>query len=70
MKSFHSYIYDKVIKLLQKHLELVFFYFIGAFATLASISTPISSVQKENKFEKAVLEKLKYIPNLSCRQVK
>ena len=37
----------------------------------APISTPISSVQKGNNFEKKVLEKLKYIPNLlTCNQIK
>ncbi len=35
----------------------------------ASTSTSISSVQKGNNFEKSVLEKLKYLPNLSCKKV-
>ena len=39
-------------------------------STSASTSTPIFSVQKGNEFEKKVLEQLKYIPNLSCKQVK
>jgi hypothetical protein len=34
------------------------------------ISTPISSVEKGNQFEKEVLENLKFIPNLFCKQVK
>jgi hypothetical protein len=39
-------------------------------STSVSISTPISSVQKGNEFEKKVLEQLKYIPNCNCKQVK
>jgi len=39
-------------------------------STSASTSTPISSVQKGNEFEKKVLEQLKFIPNLYCKQVK
>ena len=39
-------------------------------STSTSALTPVSSVQKENEFEKAVLENLKFIPNLFCKQVK
>jgi len=39
-------------------------------STSTSISTPISSVEKGNQFEKEVLENLKFIPNLFCKQVK
>lgn len=36
----------------------------------ASSSAPISTVQKGNNFEKSVLEKLRRIPNLNCKQIK
>jgi hypothetical protein len=39
-------------------------------STSTSILTPISSVEKGNQFEKEVLENLKFIPNLFCKQVK
>ena len=39
-------------------------------STSTSALTPVSSVQKGNEFEKAVLENLKFIPNFFCKQVK
>ena len=43
---------------------------IAASSTSASASTSTSSVQKGNDFEKKVLEKLRFLPNLHCSQVK
>ena len=39
-------------------------------ASSTSASTFTSSVQKGKEFEKKVLEKLRFLPNLHCSQVK